>query len=184
MSTNIIIAIVLAAFALIIVVSCYNKGIVLRNYIKEAFATMDVYLKKRWDLVPNLITIAKAYATHEKDLFSNVTKIRSGNYESMTLEQKLQTNKELASGLNKMFVAIENYPEIKADKHFMELMVQLPQIEDDIANSRKYYNGCVRVYNNYCEIFPTSLFAMIFGFKSEKMFEAGSIERENIKVNF
>ena len=174
------VAIVLVLFVIII----YNRLVTLRNYVKEAFSTMDVYLKKRWDLVPNLIEIVKAYAEHEKSLLEDVAKLRSGNYANMSENDKIDTNKKLGESLSKIIAIVENYPDLKANEHYAKLMDELSSIENDIANSRKYYNGCVRILNNTVEIFPTSLIAGLFGIKSAKMFEITEGERQNIKAEF
>ncbi len=173
-----VVAVILVLFVIVV----YNRLVTLRNYVKEAFSTMDVYLKKRWDLVPNLIEIVKAYAKHEKNVLEDVAKLRSGNYSDMSDNDKIDTNKKLGESLSKIIAIVENYPDLKANEHFAKLMDELASIETDIANSRKYYNGCVRILNNTVEIFPTSLIAGMFGIKSAKMFEITENERDNIKA--
>lgn len=175
-----VVAIVLVLFVIVV----YNRLVTLRNYVKEAFSTMDVYLKKRWDLIPNLIEIVKAYAGHEKSLLEDVAKLRSGNYSDMSDNDKIDTNKKLGESLSQIIAVVENYPDLKANEHYAKLMEELTSIENDIANSRKYYNGCVRILNNTAEIFPTSLIAGVFGIKSAKMFEITEGERQNIKTEF
>ena len=173
-------AVVLVLFVIVV----YNRLVTLRNYVKEAFSTMDVYLKKRWDLVPNLIEIVKAYAGYEKSLLEDVAKLRSGNYSDMSDNDKIDTNKKLGESLSQIIAVVENYPDLKANEHYTKLMAELTSIENDIANSRKYYNGCVRILNNTAEIFPTRLIAGLFGIKSAKMFEITEGERQNIKTEF
>lgn len=173
----------LAFFLILFIVIVYNKLVTLRNYVKEAFSTMDVYLKKRWDLVPNLIEIVKAYAKHEKGLLEEVARLRSENYSDMSENDKIDTNKKLGESLSKIIAVVENYPDLKANEHYSKLMDELMVIENDIANSRKYYNGCVRILNNTVEIFPTSVIAFFAGIKSAKMFEITDSERQNIKVD-
>lgn len=173
-----VVAVILVLFVIVV----YNRLVTLRNYVKEAFSTMDVYLKKRWDLVPNLIEIVKAYAKHEKNVLEDVAKLRSGSYSDMSDNDKIDTNKKLGESLSKIIAIVENYPDLKANEHFTKLMNELASIETDIANSRKYYNGCVRILNNTVEIFPTSLIAGMFGIKSATMFEITENERENIKA--
>ena len=145
---------VIAVLLLLFIVIVYNKLITLRNYVKEAFSTMDVYLKKRWDLVPNLIEIVRAYAKHEKGLLEEVAKLRSESYSDMSENDKIDTNKKFGESLSKIIAIVENYPDLKANEHYAKLMDELMVIENDIANSRKYYNGCVRILNNTVEIFP------------------------------
>mgnify|MGYP002627210977 CR=1 FL=1 len=182
MSVQMIILIIAIVAVVMFIIITFNKGVNLRNYVKEAFSTMDVYLKKRWDLVPNLVTVVKSYAEHEQSVFTEIAGLRAGNYENMSDEEKMNTNEKLTSGLSKIMAVVENYPVIKADTHFVTLMEQLTSVENDIANSRKYYNGCVRVYNNYTEIFPTNITASVFGFKPAKMFEANDSDRQNVKA--
>src|SRR5574344_794781 len=162
----------------------YNNFKVLINYVKEAFSTMDVYLKKRWDLVPNLVSVVKAYATHEKDTLEGVTKYRAMSYDDMTSEEKLKSNEELTTHISRLMAIAEAYPELKANEEFQTLSKQLVQIEDDIANARKYYNGTVKNLNNAVESFPSNIIAKICKFKEEKFFEAEADDRENVEVKF
>ena len=168
----------------IFLISGYNNGVKLRNYVKEAFSTMDVYMKKRWDLIPNLVETVKGYAGHEKELLEKLAGLRSGNYSTMSDTQKLQTNSELAGVLSRLMAVVENYPELKANQNFMKLSEELTSIESDIANSRKYYNGTVRELNTFLELFPTNIIGFIFKFPKEKMFEITEAERQNVKVSF
>lgn len=179
-----IIALVVFVVLIIIVGAIYNRFIVLRNYIQEAFSTMDVYFKKRWDLIPNLMEAIKGYMTHEKETFEKITSLRNLNYSMLKDKQKMDINKELSVGLSSLLATAENYPELKANEHFLNLMNELSNIEDEIANSRKYYNGTVREYNTCIQMFPLCLFAMIFNFKPEQMFEIDYSEKQNVKVQF
>lgn len=172
----IIILIIVYAFAL------YNSFVKLNNKVQEAFSTMDVYLKKRWDLIPNIVETVKGYAKHEKDTLKEVVELRNSTYDKMSDEEKIKTNEQLSSGINKIMALVEAYPDLKANENFKDLSNQLTKVEDDIANSRKYYNGIVRIYNNKVEMFPSNIFANIFGYKSKAMFEASANERENVKV--
>lgn len=175
---------VISFLIIVYIVNAYNKGIVLRNYVKEAFSTMDVYMKKRWDLIPNLVESVKGYMTHEQGTLTKITELRNQNYSNLNNEQKMDINSQLGIGLSKLIAVAENYPELKANENFSKLMDELSNVEEDIANSRKYYNGTVREYNNYTELFPTNIIATIFGFKSEKMYEISDLERESVKVSF
>ena len=168
----------------IFAISAYNRGVQLRNYVKEAFATMDVYLKKRWDLIPNLVETVKGYAGHEKEILEKITQLRSSNYSTMSDAQKIETNSELTKFLTRFFAVAENYPDLKANQNFMQLSKELSEIEAEIANSRKYYNGTVRVLNTFLEVFPTNIIGSIFGIQKEKMFEISANERQNVKVSF
>lgn len=179
-----IIFIAVIALLILFVIIIYNRLITLRNYKIEAFSTMDVYLKKRWDIVPNLIEIVKAYTKHEKGVLEEITKIRTGNYSGMSENDKIDTNKRLGENLAKIIAIAENYPDLKANEHYAKLMDELTSIENDIANARKYYNGCVRMLNNTVEIFPMNIVASLFGIKSAQMFEITDNERQNIKAEF
>ena len=181
-STYILSAVILIILAAIIII--YNKGIVLKNYVKEAFSTMDVYLKKRWDLIPNLIETVKAYNMHEKDLLTNITQLRNTNYSGLNDDEIIDTNSKLDVGLSKLIAVAENYPDLKANQNFIVLMEQLSLVEDEIASARKYYNGTVRELNTFTEVFPSNIICMLFAVKPAKLFEISERERENIKVEF
>lgn len=168
---------------LIYIISTYNKLIKLRHIVEEAFSIMDVYLKKRWDLVPNLVEVVKGYAKHEKDIIEKVTKLRTDTYQNMSINNKIDVNNQLEQGISKILLISENYPELKANQNFLKLSKELIQIEDEIANSRKYYNGSVRIFNTKIQIFPNNIISKIFSFKETNMFEANADERNNVKVD-
>ena len=168
---------------LIYVLITYNGLIKSNNLVKEAFSTMDVYLKKRWDLIPNLVEVVKAYAKHEKETIEKITTLRKNTYESMSIEKKINVNEELTQDLSKIMIISENYPDLKSSRNFIELSHELTEIEDEIANSRKYYNGTVRIFNNKVQMFPSNLVARIFGFHCANMFEANTDEKNNVKVD-
>ena len=176
--------IIVGIIALLIVylLICYNSFVKVNNQVKEAFSTMDVYLKKRWDLIPNIVETVKGYAKHEKETLEEIVNLRSGSYEKMNDSTKVDVNNKISQGLGRLMAISENYPELKANENFKDLSNQLSRVEDEIANARKYYNGAVRVYNNKVEIFPNLIFARLFGYKSKAMFEARADERENVKV--
>ena len=174
---------VIIILIIIYILTLYNGFIKINNKVKESFSTMDVYLKKRWDLVPNIVETVKGYAKHEKDTLKEVIELRNCNYDKMSDNEKIKTNEQLSGEISKIMVLAESYPDLKANENFKNLSNQLIQIEDDIANSRKYYNGVVRIYNNKVEVFPNNIFARLFGYKTKTMFEANSNERENVKLN-
>lgn len=165
------------------IVSTYNSLVGLRNTCKEAFSTMDVYLKKRWDLIPNLVETVKGYAKHEKDTLQEVISLRNTPYESMSDDEKVKTNQKLSQSVTKIMALAEAYPELKANENFIDLSNKLTKIEDDIANARKYYNGTVRIYNNKVQMFPNNIFAKIFNYKTKRMFEASLEDKQNIRIN-
>ena len=166
------------------IISTYNRLVSNKNSLDESFSTMDVYLKKRWDLIPNLVETVKGYAKHEKDLFKEVTELRSKSYQDLSIDEKSEINKKLTTTLNKLIAAAENYPELKANENFLDLSHELKNTEQDIANARKYYNANVKVYNNQVMIFPSNIIAKIFKFEKASMFEIEETERQNVKVEF
>ena len=180
MSLYIIIGIVVLVVIYLLVT--YNGLVKLNNIVKEAFSTMDIYLKKRWDLVPNLVEVVKGYAKHENETFSEITSLRTSSYDSMSMNKKIDINEQLTQGISKIIAISENYPDLKANELFLQLTRDLTKIEDEIANSRKYYNGSVRIFNNKIQMFPSNIVASIFGFKQANMFEANTEEKNNVKV--
>lgn len=177
--------IILAIIILIIIYAfiLYNNFISLNNKVKEAFSTMDVYLKKRWDLIPNLVETVKGYAKYEEETLTRVTKLRNTVYNKMTNDEKIINNEELSNDVSKIMALKEAYPELKANENFIDLSNKLTKIEDDIANARKYYNGTVRIYNNKVQMFPNNIFAKIFNYKTKRMFEASLEDKQNIRIN-
>ena len=177
--------IILAVIILIIIYAfiLYNNFISLDNKVKEAFSTMDVYLKKRWDLIPNLVETVKGYTKYEEETLTRVTKLRNTVYNEMTNDEKIINNEELSSDVSKIMALKEAYPELKANENFIDLSNKLTKIEDDIANARKYYNGTIRIYNNKVQMFPNNIFAKLFGYKTKRMFEASLEDKQNIKIN-
>ena len=161
----------------------YNSLIKLQNIVKEAFSTMDIYLKKRWDLIPNLVEVVKTYAKHEKEVFQKITELRTDAYQDMSIDKKININEQLTQGISSIIAVSENYPELKANENFLSLSKDLTKIEEDIANSRKYYNGSVRIFNTKIQMFPSNIVANIFGFKNANMFEANAEEKNNVKVD-
>lgn len=160
----------------------YNDFVKLRNRVKEAFSTMDVYLKKRWDLIPNLVEVIKGYTKHESEVLEQVVKLRNLSYDNMSLSEKIDNNQQLTNDISRLMVVAENYPDLKASQNFLDLASQLAKIEDEIANARKYYNAVVRQLNNKCEMFPSNIIARLFNFKMAKMFETSEDEKNNVKV--
>ncbi len=180
-----LIILIIAAIIIIWPVTTYNGFIKSRNSIDEAFSTMDVYLKKRFDLIPNLVETVKAYASHEKETLQAVISARTHVQSAGTDTERLKAEGELTGTLRSLFAVAEAYPDLKANAGFLDLQSQLKSVEDDIANSRKYYNGCVKAFNNKCQMFPSSIIAGMFHFEPRTMFEVSSEEeRENVKVEF
>jgi len=183
-----IVGIIVGAVVLILIIwfiASYNGFVRLKNSIEEAFSTMDVYLKKRYDLIPNLVETVKGYASHEKETLERVIAARNMAASATTLEGRVEGENALAGTLKSLFAIAEAYPDLKANANFMELQGELRRIEDEIANSRKYYNAVVKTYNTKREVFPSSIVAGMFHFEKKPLFEAGSeAERENVRVQF
>lgn len=162
----------------------YNKLIRKRNNAKEGFSTMDVYLKKRFDLIPNLVETVKGYATHERETLEAVMRARSQVATAGTFDQKFEHENMLTGALGRLFAVAENYPDLKANQNFLNLQEQLRSVEQDIANARKFYNGTVKDLNNSIEQFPSNVVAGIFHFEKMPMFEINEESRENVQVKF
>jgi LemA protein len=145
---------------------------------------MDVYLKKRYDLIPNLVETVKGYASHEKDTLEKVIAARNMAASATSVEDKMAGENALTGTLKTLFAVAESYPDLKANQNFMDLQKQLQSLEGEIAQSRKYYNGVVKQYNTKTEIFPSNIIAGIFGFVKAPYFEIEEGERENVKVSF
>ena len=187
MSTGAIVGIIIGVVVLLCIVmfiAAYNGFVKLKNQIEEAFATMDVYMKKRFDLIPNLVETVKGYAKHEKETLMGVTEARAAVMNSSTTEERLKNEGELSGALKTLFAVSESYPDLKANAIFLDLQDQLKKVEEDIANSRKYYNAVVREYNTKRESFPSNLIAGMFHFEKKPMFEIEEEERQNVKVEF
>lgn len=177
-----IIALIVIAVLAMYVLSVYNSLVSLRNKVDEAFSTMDVFLKKRYDQIPNLVATVKGYAKHEAETLEKVIAMRAG---ATTPDEKVEAEKQMSSAIRQLLVTVEAYPDLKANTQFQNLADQLKLVEQDIANARRYYNGSVRQYNDKCQMAPSNIIANMFGFQTRKMFEVDSAEeRKNVKVEF
>ena len=168
---------------LIYVIYAYNKGIGLRNYVKEAFATMDVYLKKRWELIPRLADTVKGGAKYESETFMKIAKARGQSYSGMNETQKLLANAELGYIAPGIMAIAEQYPDLKANANYLKLMDGLTEIENEIAKARKYYNGTFRELNTYLELFPTNVLGKIFGMEMADYFQIDESDRAAIQIS-
>lgn len=178
--------VLIAAVVLIIVFvwATYNTLVTLKARIQEALSGIDVQLKRRIDLIPNLVETVKGYAKHEKSVFENVTKARSSLMKADTLEDKAAANNMLTAALKSLFAVAEAYPDLKASTNFAELQRQLEDTEDKIAYSRQFYNANVLDYNTKIRTFPSNFVARQFGFLETEFFEAKEEEKKEVKVNF
>lgn len=179
---GIIIFIILAFIAYIWL--SYNSLVTLRERIKEALSGIDVQLKRRTDLIPNLVETVKGYAKHEKEIFENVTKARSSLMNASALPEKAKASDQLTGALKSLFAVAENYPNLKASDNFKELQEELSDTEDKISYSRQFYNSNVLAYNTKIKSFPASLIAHQFGFSEQEFFETTDADRQPVKVSF
>jgi LemA protein len=172
--------------AIFLGVAIYNKLIRLKNTVKSSWSDIDVQLKKRYDLVPNLVETVKGYASHEKTVFQNVTTARAAAMHASTPADKAKAENMLRETLKSLFAVAEAYPELKANTNFLQLQSQLKDLEDSIQYARRYYNAVVRDFNILIESFPSNIVASSFGFKQEEFFELESpeVERKPVKVSF
>ncbi len=163
----------------------YNKLIRGKNKVEEAFSTMDVYLKKRFDLIPNLVETVKGYAKHESETLEKIIAARNAAGSTGNMEERIKSEAALSGAMRNIFALAENYPDLKANTNFMDLQVQLQKVEEDIANARKFYNAVVRDFNNLVMVIPTNIVASLFHFEKQTMFEvADAAERGNVQVKF
>ena len=179
--------IILAVVVLIAlwVVLTYNRLVVMVNRAKEAWSDIDVQLKRRYDLIPNVVETVKGYAGHEKQLFENVTNARSKAMSASSIGDKAEAENMLSQTLKSLFAVSENYPQLQAAGNFLELQRELRDTEDKIQAARRFYNGNVRDLNIAIEIFPASVVAGMFGYKKMELFElANEAEKEPVKVQF
>lgn len=173
--------IALAAFGAI----AYNSLVRKRNLVKEGWSGIDVQLKRRYDLIPNLIETVKGYGKHEKELFEKLAAARQAAITAQGVPEQGKAENALTTGIRSLFAVAENYPELKASQNFMELQKTLADVEDQIQMARRYYNGCVRDLNTAVQSFPAVLFAKSFGFVESEFFEIETAtEKQNPEVRF
>jgi LemA protein len=174
-----------AALLVFWVIGGYNGLIVARNRVKEAWSDIDVQLKRRYDLIPNLVNTVKGYASHESQVLENVIKARSAAMGAQTIKEHSEAENQLSGALKSLFALSEAYPQLRAVESFVELQKEITDTEDKIQASRRFYNSNVMELNNRIEQFPTNVLASTFGFHKESFFELNSpAERENVKVAF
>lgn len=179
-----IVLVVAVIFIVATFIHMYNNLVSLRNRVKNSYAQIDVQLKRRNDLIPNLVETVKGYASHEKGVLEEVTKARTGVMNASNIEETSAADNQLTGALKTLFAVAENYPDLKANSNFQQLQSELTDTEDKISYARQFYNDVVLKYNNTCQQFPSSLMARLFGFKVEQYFEAPETEKEVPKVEF
>ena len=160
----------------------YNKLVDLRNRVKDQWAQIDVQLKRRFDLIPNLVETVKGYAKHESETLEAVIEARNTYVSATTPEAQMKADGDLEKAISKLFALTESYPDLKANTNFQHLQQELTETESKIASARQFYNDTVLMYNNKVEMIPSNIVAKIFGYKQKNMFEAEAEERENVDV--
>ncbi len=183
---SLLLAGVIAAIGILVlfIVSIYNSLVVLRNRVDNSLAQISVQLKRRADLIPNLVETVKGYAKHEKTVFENVTKARASMMSAGSVEDKLSANNMLTSALKSLFAVAENYPKLMASENFLKLQADLSETEDKISYTRQFYNDTVLMYNNKVQMFPSNIFAKLFGFKEKDSFRISESDKAVPKVTF
>lgn len=183
-SVYVLIILIILAGIISYTISIYNDLVTKRNQVKSSWSKIDVQLKRRTDLIPNLVEIVKGYAQHEKETFSQVSQARASLMNARNIDDIQKSNSQLSRSLVNLFAIAERYPELKANTNFLNLQGQLQESEDKIATYRKRFNNFVLVYNNSCEQFPGNLVAQLFGFKTANFIEIPEDEKAVPKVQF
>jgi len=181
---KIILGITIIFIPIIYIVIVFNKLTILLNNVKEKWSSVDIYLKERADLIPNIVSAVKGYSTHEKDTLKEVTKARNQVVKATTKEEEIIANEKLENEVGKIFMLKEDYPELKANQNFMNLQQNLSEIEDNISLSRVEYNDAVLKYKNKLETFPSNIVANLFNFKPELFFKINKDEKNNVNISF
>jgi LemA protein len=166
------------------VILTYNTLVALRNHIRDAWGNIDTELKRRYDLIPNLVATVKGYAAHEKEIFERVTQLRTQCMADKGGVQKQANENQLVGALQNLLAVVENYPQLKSDRNFLKLQQELTNTEDRIQAARRFYNGNVRDYRNKCQMFPSSIIAGAFGFESQDYFNVHPSVREVPDADF
>lgn len=183
--TGLIVVLVLIGGAVLILAGMYNSLVQLRVRADSAWSDIDVQLKRRHDLIPNLVETVKGYAAHEKGTFENIAKYRSQAMQATTPADKAQAESQLSGALKSLFAVAENYPQLRASEQFTGLQASLNSIEENIQNARRYYNAVVRDFNTRVQSFPINIIAGMFNFQTRQFFEMETpAERENVQVKF
>ena len=178
---TLIIVLVVVAVLVLGVIGIYNNLVKLRNNRENAFANIDVQLKQRHDLIPQLVATVKGYAQHEKELLERVTQARAAAMSATGINDKIQAENQLSSALAGLKVSLEAYPDLKANQNFLQLQTEIADIENKIAAARRYFNTATRELNNAVQTFPSNILAGMFGFKKEPMFEIPQEDRATIE---
>ena len=180
------IAVYIIIAILVIIGLLYNSLVRSKVRVDEAWSDIEVQLKRRYDLIPNLVETVKGYARQESSVLENVTKARSQAMQAGSMDEKLKDENQLSGALKSLFAVAESYPDLKSNQNFMQMQSDLTDTEDKIQASRRFYNGTVRDFNTKVEVFPTNLFAGMLGFKKREFFDIDEkgVEGQNVKVTF
>lgn len=187
MDTTLIVILVIVAIIVLLgiyVVATRNSLVVLRNRAQDQLSQIDIQLKRRFDLIPNLVETVKGYAKHEKETLEGVVNARNTYLSANTPEDQLKADGELTKAVNKLFALAESYPDLKANQNFLNLQNELSTTEEKITYARQFYNDSVLNLNNKIELFPSNIVASMFHFTKEKFFEASEAEKQNVSVKF
>ena len=179
-----IILIIVLVLLVLWAISTYNKLVALRNRVKDQWAQIDVQLKRRFDLIPNLVETVKGYTKHESETLEAVIKARNTYVTAGTPEAQMKADGELTQAISKLFALTESYPDLKANTNFQHLQEELTQTESKIASARQFYKDTVMLYNNKVSMVPSNIIASLFKFNKEAFFEANETERQNVSVKF
>jgi LemA protein len=178
-----IIGIIVVAIGLLIIILLYNSLINKKNQVQNAFGGIDALLKKRYDLIPNLISSVKTYMKHEAGVLTEITELRTKVVSGqLSDDEKINLDNKISKSIGGIMVAVENYPDLKASQNFSKLQAALNEVEEQISAARRAYNAAVTDYNNATEMFPTSFLASLMGYKMKTLFEISETERENVDV--
>jgi LemA protein len=183
MGTTMILLLVVAIIAVVIFIGMYNSLIGKRNAVDQSFASIDVMLKKRYDLIPNLVATVEKYMTHERELLTELTELRTRAISGdIPPDQRVEMENKLNATLGRILVSVENYPDLKSNQNFLQLQAGLNEVEEQISAARRAYNAAVTDYNNAIQMIPTSIIAGMMNMQLRTLFEASAIERQNVDV--
>lgn len=183
MNTTIIILLVPIFVVVVVSITIYNSIIRRRNQVENAFGGMDAQLKKRYDLIPNLISTVKQYMQHERDLLEKITQLRTRAISESNTDERIGIDNKIADAMKQLMISVENYPDLKSNINFIDLQRALNEVESQIAASRRAYNAAVTDYNNGIETFPNSIIAGMSNFSRKRVFEIQEVERQDVDVD-
>ncbi len=183
MNSTLLILISVLVIITIVIISIYNGLIRRKNEVENAFGGIDVQLKKRYDLIPNLVSSVKQYVKHEQETLTKLTSLRTSALNSnLSINEKISLDNEISDGIKNILISVENYPDLKANENFIHLQKSLNEVESQISAARRTFNAVVTDYNNGIQIFPNSIFANMMGMEKKEVFVIPQVERENINI--